>query len=112
MANTLNIPERTLAQISESTNSINVIGGADGRLSAYEPLVCRVTDHQDNDAGEVGTDTDKMAIFKSSRHGEPWTKDANVLEHVVIQADADPVANPTAVNVSVLFPNFDYSTFE
>ena len=37
MANNLGIPERTLAQVSESTNSINVIGGTDGRLSAYEP---------------------------------------------------------------------------
>lgn len=112
MANTLNIPERTLAQISAATNSINVVGGADGRLSVYQPLVCRITDHQDNDAGETGTDTDKMAIFKSQRHGEPWIKDANVLEHIVIKADADPVTNATPDNVSVLFPNFDYSTFE
>lgn len=111
MANTLGIPERTLAQISASTNSINVIGGADGRLSAYQPLVCRISDHQDNDGAEVGTDTSKMAIFKSARHGEPWLKDANVLEHVVIKAAADPVTTPTAANVSVLFPNFDYSTF-
>jgi len=83
MANTLNIPERTLAQISDSTNTINVIGGADGRESAYQPLVARITDHVDNDAGETGTDTDLMAIFKSQRHGEPWIKDANVLEHIV-----------------------------
>lgn len=112
MANTLNIPERTLAQISASTNSINVIGGVDGRLSPYQPLVCRITDHADNDAAETGADTDKMAIFKSQRHGEPWIKDAGVLVHKVIEADADPVANPTAADVSVLFPNYDYSTFE
>lgn len=111
MANTLGIPERTLAQISESTNSINVIGGADGRLSAYQPLVCRITDHADNDAAETGADTDKMAIFQSSAHGQPWKKDYG-LKHNVIKAAADPVATPTATDVTVLFPNYDYSTFE
>lgn len=111
MANTLGIPERTLAQISAATNSINVIGGTDGRLSAYQPLVCRISDHQDNDAAETGTDTSKMAIFLSRRHGEPWEKDANVIEHIVYKAAADPVATPTPTNVSKLYPNFDYSTF-
>lgn len=111
MANTLGIPERTLAQISAATNSINVIGGVDGRLSPYQPLVCRITDHKDNDAAEVGTDTSKMALFYNKAHGQPWKKDANVLEHIVHKAAADPVANATPVNVSVLFPNFDYSTF-
>lgn len=111
MANNLGIPERTLAQVSASTNSINVIGGADGRLSAYQPLVVRITDHADNEVAETD-DPDKMALFVSSRHGEPWKKDANVLVHKVVKADADPVANPTPTDVSVLFPNFDYSTFE
>ena len=116
MANTLNIQERTLAQISEATNTINLVDptgavAATPRKSHFQPAVCRVTDHQDNDAAEVGADTSKMAIFKSARHGEPWLKDANVLEHIVVQAAADPVANPTAVNVSVLYPNFDYATF-
>ena len=111
MANTLGIPERTLAQISESTNSINVIGGTDGRLSVYEPLVCRITDHVDNDAGETGDDTSKMALFKSKHHGQPWLKDANNLTHRPVMADADPVSNPTPTDVTVLFPNFDYSTF-
>jgi len=111
MANNLNIPERTLAQVSESTNSINIIGGVDGRLSAYQPLVVRITDHVDDDNGEAD-DATLMALFVSSRHGEPWKKDANVLVHKVIKADADPVANPTDTDVSVLFPNYDYSTFE
>ena len=110
MANNLGIPERTLAQVSESTNSINVIGGTDGRLSAYEPLTVRITDHADNDGAETD-DPDKMAIFKSKAHGQPWKKDANVLVHKVITADADPVTNATPVDVSVLFPNFDYSNF-
>lgn len=74
MANTLGIPERTLAQLADSTNTINIIGDTDARLSAYEPSVVRVTDHADNDAGETGTDTDLMALFESSRHGEPWVK--------------------------------------
>jgi hypothetical protein len=108
MANTLNIPERTLNQLGDSTNSINVIGGADGRKSVYEPLVVRVTNHVDNDAAEVGSDTDKMAIFMSSRHGEPWLKQANVLQTVIHKAAATP-AVPT--NVSCLYPNFDYATF-
>ena len=111
MANNLGIPERTLAQVSEATNSINVIGGTDGREYWNEVLVVRITDHDDNVALEED-DPDKMAIFTSVRHGEPWKKDANVLVHKVIKADADPVTNPTDSDVSVLFPNFDYSTFK
>lgn len=106
MANTLGIPERTRAQLADSTNSINVIGGTDGRLSAYQPLVCRVTDHDDNDAAETGTDTDKMAIFVSKRHGEPWTKDKNSQKKVIHEGLLPPA------DVTVLFPDFDYSTFE
>jgi len=112
MTNTVSIPERTLAQISASTNSINVVGGTDGRLSVYQPLVCRITDHDDNDAAEVADDTDKMAIFCSIRHGEPWKKDANNLQHIIVEADADPVTNATDSGVTILFPNFDYTTFE
>ena len=108
MANTLGIPERTLAQLSNATNSINIIGGTDGRLSAYEPLVVRVTDHVDNDATEVGSNTDKMAIFHSRRHGEPWMKHANVLETVIHKQVA---AEAVPTNVSCLYPNFNYSTF-
>lgn len=123
MANTLNIPERTLAQVSDATNSINVIGGTDGRLSAYEPLVVRITNHKDNDAAEVGTNTEKMAIFHSTRHGEPWMKQGNVLETVIHQAtiidvpapdpqDPDvPTLQVAPANVSCLYPNYDYSTF-
>ena len=111
MANTLGIPERTLAQISSATNSINVISGVDGRTSVYQPLVCRITDHARNDASETGTDTDQMAIFKSEHHGQPWTNDIGT-EHIIHKAAADPVATPTPINVTVLYPNFDYSTFE
>lgn len=110
MANNLGIAERTLAQISASTNSINVIGGTDGRKSAYQPLVARITDHTDNTGAEAD-DPDLMALFVSIRHGEPWKKDVGLI-HKVIKAAADPVANPTAADVTVLYPNFDYSTFE
>lgn len=105
MANTLDIPERTFAQLADSTNSINVIGGTDGRESVYQPLVCRVSDHDDNDASETGTDTDKMAIFVSVRHGEPWKKDVGI-QHIIHQGAAP------ATDVTVLYPDFDYSTFK
>lgn len=110
MPNTLNIPERTLAQISAATNSINVIGGVNGRRSAYQPLVCRITDHKDNVAGETGSDTSRMALFTSQAHGHPWVKDVG-LTHRVFRAAADPVASPTPTDVTVLFPNFNYATF-
>jgi hypothetical protein len=79
MANTLNILERTLAQVGDSTNDVHTLGTANGRLSVYEPLVVRITDHADNDAGEVGADTEKMALFLSRRHGEQFEKQHNVL---------------------------------
>lgn len=110
MANNLGIPERTLAQISEATNSINVVGGTDGRLSVYQPLVCRITDHDRNTTAEED-DPELMALFVSTHHGQPWTNDVGV-EHIIVQADADPVTNATATNVTVLYPNFDYSDFE
>tara|TARA_R110002020_G_scaffold147465_1_gene322826 strand:+ start:1413 stop:1733 length:321 start_codon:yes stop_codon:yes gene_type:complete len=106
MANTLGIPERTRAQLATASNSINVVGDTDGRESVYQPLVVRVTDHQDNDAAETGSDTEKMAIFVSQRHMEPWKKDSGVLEHVIHEGLLPPA------NVSVLFPDYDYSTTE
>lgn len=114
MANNLGIQERTLAQVSESTNSINQIDptGDDAtkpRKSAYQSIVVRITDHVADDNAEADDPT-KMALFMSSRHGEPWKADVG-LTHLVVQADADPVANPTSDEVTVLYPNFDYSTF-
>jgi len=112
MANTLGIPERTLAQISTAADTINVIAGADGRLSAYQPLVCRVTDHESDDGG-VADYADGMALFVSSRHGEPWKKDSGAREHVlhpVAGVAIAPIASGT--NYTVIYPNYDYSTFE
>lgn len=116
MANTLGIPERTLAQLSDATNSINVIGGTDGRKSAYEPLVVRVTDHVDNVGAEVGTDTNKMAIFMSKAHGQPWVKEAGTVVKVthkatVINVAGVPTLQVAPANVSTLYPSYDYSTF-
>lgn len=104
MANTLGIPERTMAQVVDRTNSINVIGGTDGRKSVYEPLVVRITNHA-RDNGGTGTDSDNMAIFTSKRHGEPWKCDVGT-EHIISEGDA------AKTNATVIYPNFDYSTFE
>lgn len=110
MANTLGIPERTLVQISDATNSINIIGGVNGRKSPYQPLVCRITDHADNVIGETGTDTSKMALFKSQAHGQPWIKDVGI-RHKVYKAGVNPASPATPTDVTVLFPNFNYATF-
>lgn len=121
MANPFNIPERTLNQLGDSTNTINVVGGVDGRTSVYEPLVCIATDHVDTTVGYTfpGAVEEQEAyldancvIFVSKRHGEPWTKGSTKdvgLAHILHQAAATP-AVPT--DVSVLYPNFDYTTFE
>ena len=107
MANTLGIPERTLAQIADSTDTINHVGGVEGwRQSVYEPIVCRITDHADNDAAEVTTDTDKMAIFICKQHGQPWTKDKNSQQHIIHQGLTPPA------DATIIYPDFDYSQFE
>lgn len=96
MANTLDIPERTLAQLCDKTNAINVVGNSAGnRASVYQPHVVRVTDHADNDAAETGTDTSKMAIFESKTHGQPWKKDTG-LNHVIYQQGLATGATATA----------------
>ena len=104
MANNLGIPERTMAQIVDSTDSINVVGGTDGRISVYQPLVVRITDHDRNTTAETD-DPDKMAIFMSRRHGEAWQSDVGI-EHVISEGDA------ALTNATVIFPDYDYSTFE
>lgn len=104
MANNLNIPERTMAQVVDSTNSINVIGGVDGRQSVYEPLAVRITDHVRDTTAETD-DPDKMAIFVSQRHGEPF-KAYDGLVHKISDADA------SMTDATVIFPDFDYTKFE
>ena len=105
MANTLNIPERTMAQIVDSTDTINTYASRPQQLGCGGPLVVRIVDHDDNDSGESGTDTDKMAIFSSKHIGHPWVKDTG-LKHVISEAD-DSITDAT-----VIYPDYDYSTFE
>jgi len=81
MSNTLNILERTLAQVGDSTNTLHVLGTTNGRSSVYEPLLVRITDHADDDNTKTGAEADSMAIFVSQRHGEPFKKDNGVLVH-------------------------------
>jgi hypothetical protein len=123
MANPFNIPERTIEQVATATNSINVVGGADGRLSVYQPLVVIVTDATSSLTptwpDNTGTPLDEAeldrtsVVFVSKRHGEPWTRGSLTdigLKHII--------HNPTATiagmakDVTVIFPDFDYSTFE
>ena len=104
MANTLNITEVTMAQLALASNAINLRSARPDALSQGGPLVVRVTDHVDNDAAETGADTEKMAIFTSRQFGQPWKKDYG-LSHVVAENN---VVNTSA---TVVFPNYDYSTF-
>ena len=119
MANTIFIREVTLAQISDSTNTVNTIGVAplvnvkQSRASAYEPMVVRVTNHPADDGG-VADYVEGMALFLSVRHGEPWKMVGHQTEKltwplpgaaqapIILQTDA----------FSCIFPDFDYSTFE
>lgn len=107
MANTLGIPERTLAQVADPANTINVIGGTNGRRTALQPLVVRITDHIDNVAAEVGDDTERMAIFMSLAHGHPWKKYAGSGNRRIHSGSGTPSNRSTDI-----FPNFTYSTFE
>ena len=113
MANTLGIQERTLSLMGTATDDINKVDPTGAvatipRKSPYQPIVVRAIDHEDNDGAET-TDPDKMAIFTSAHVGAPWKKDT-ALKHIVYKAGVDPLETP--VDVTVLFPNFDYSTFE
>ncbi len=118
MSNNLNIREVLLSQISDVENTVNGIGHEvlDGikqaRQSAYEPIVVRVTDHPADTVDEED-DATLMALFVSRRHGEPWIMQGHQTEHLI-----HPVAGAEAAVIvdiaaySVIYPNFDYSTFE
>jgi hypothetical protein len=107
MTNTLGIVERTMAQLRDSTNTVNVIGGVGGRLSAYQPLTIRVTNHVADDGG-VAAFVSGMALFHSKRHGSPFIlgKAATAQGQLTLKgADAENLAATT------LYPNFTYSAF-
>lgn len=99
MANSLGLPEVTLAQLADSTHAVNTYE------YPFEKRTVRVTDHVDNTALEED-DPYKMAIFECQAKGKPWTKKDNVLNTVV---HAGTVSIPT--NVSTLFPDWDYTEF-
>ena len=117
MANTLNIKEVTLAQISDASHAINVVGSAAGnaRASVYQPAVVRVTDHADDD-GSTGGVPEGMALFECKRHGEPWCADKGHKIHEIwplAGATAAPIVIGTdGDTMNIIFPDFDYSTFE
>lgn len=111
MANTLGITEVTLVQISTALNAVNLRGARPDALSQGGPLVVRITDHADNDAAETGADTDKMAIFHSRQFGQPWTKDTG-LKHKIHKSVTAGTPLTAAADATVIFPDYDYSTFE
>lgn len=123
MANPFNIPERLIEEVATATNSLNVVGGVDGRLSVYQPLVVIVTDHEDalvpTFPDNTGTPADEAeldrtsVIFVSKRHGEPWTKGSLKdigLKHIIHGPTVTIVG--MGKDAGVIFPDFDYSTFE
>ena len=122
MANTLNILERTLAQISNETvrpnlasefGTVPAAGVKQTRSWAYEPMVVRVTNHPADDGGTTDN-AEGMALFCSMRHGEPWMMIGQQTEKLtwplpgVAQA---PIVGETDA-FSCIFPDFDYTTFE
>ena len=99
MANSLGLPEVTLAQLADSTHDVNTYE------YPFEKRTARVTDHADNTALEED-DPYKMAIFECQSKGKPWTKKDNVLNTVVHQGTTSIPAN-----VSTLYPDWDYTEF-
>ena len=93
MANTLGIPEVTLAQARDISHAINGVG-AGGRSRWNQSLPVRVTDHADNDTGETGEDTEKMAIFISSSLHMPWIQAGARRGHQVVSAGKDQDTDP------------------
>lgn len=113
MANNLGIPEVVLADLADSTSLANALGATELRKYWNQPLVVRVTDHADDyEVDPTGTyDPDNaftMALFCSMAHGKPWNKHVNCQEHL-IHKPTDGLA--PAVDMNIIFPDFDYTTF-
>lgn len=118
MANILGIKEVTLAQISDKTHAINVVGNlaANARASVYQPAVVRVTDAADDD-GSTGGVPEGMALFESKHHGQPWCNDKGHKLHKLwplAGAAQAPIntAGGDDDDFTVIYPDFDYTTFE
>jgi hypothetical protein len=108
MSNTLGILEYTLAQVATSTAEPNLVKGTAVRKEWFQPRVIRISDHEDNVTAET-TDPYKMALFCSKAHGHPWEKQVNCQKHLI----HSPTAGLTpAASMNIIFPNFDYTTFE
>lgn len=111
MANNLNIVEISLALLTDSGAPINKLTKDNGlRNQPDEVQVVRVLGHQD-DVGAEEDDPNKMAIFKSRRHGAPWLKEGNVLERITFAADGTNLPASCPANVSCAYPDHDYTTF-
>ena len=111
MANSFNIPEVVIADLGDSTSAINTTT----RKSVYQPLVARATNHVFDTA--VVADTQAKleagaALFYQKAHGHPWIlgKSDVATESILFETGVDPLLVPT--NATVVYPNFDYSTFE
>lgn len=93
MANTLNIREVNIAQLCDTSNSINGIGEAftgavkNSRQEAWGDMLVRVTDSV-ADQGVSGDNADGMALFTSKAHGQPWIADKNKEDHIISRASA------------------------
>lgn len=124
MANTLGILEVTLAEISDKTVRPNIAAEfgtpptagtpvvKQTRSWAYEPMVVRVTDHVADDGGTTDN-AEGMALFCSQRHGEPWVMVGHQTQHIIHPLPgvaAAPIAAGT--DFSVIYVDYDYSTFE
>ena len=104
MANTLGLVEVNTAQLADSTNAINAAGNWD------KIKVVRVTDHVSNVVAEVGSDTEKMAIFECRAKGYPWERRGTQPKTKIVKATA-PLAN-TPKDFEVLYPNWNYAEFQ
>lgn len=114
MPNNLGIPEVTLADLADQTAAPNLLGEGELRQYWNQSVVVRVIDHADDyEVDPTGTfdpdDAMTMAVFKSKYMGQPWKKEVNCQEHLIHKPD-DGLA--PAVNMNIIFANFDYETFE
>ena len=108
MTNTVNIVERTMAQLRTAADTVNVVGGTGGRTSAYQPLTIRCTNHTADDLSDTDN-VDGFALFHSKRHGSPWIlgKSATAQQKIILKS-----GDSQDLDATHLYPDFDYTTFE
>lgn len=102
MANSLNLPEVTLAQLCDSTHSVNDDGWWSNKLAV------RVTGHKTDTAAEEDN-PEVMAIFERSARGHPWMKRGTLPNTKVYQHTAGGTIPDDA---TTYYPDFDYTEFE